>query len=199
MRGGSANGSDPADSLVASLTADIKKLGLVASSTSTHPIKEKTVFLQYIRLQHYFIRSCDTSGIVEKPERLRAVNIGLAAAKAQSLAATKVEPEYALPTASASGDLVAALGRMNLAAQGIDPLESSSPVSKTGGVPQYLTDFLSCSRSTHPSLTSEPTLYHPRLIRLPQLLILAFVTHGKIYALDSSGRNILWSSILGLR
>src|SRR6202020_1563080 len=116
-------------------------------STSIHPIKETTVFLQYIRLQHYFIRSCDMSAIVEKPERLRAVNIGLAAAIAQSLAATKVEPEYALPTASASDDLAAALGRMNLAGQGIDPLELSSPVSTTGGVPQYLTDFLSRPRS----------------------------------------------------
>ncbi|KIM77695.1 hypothetical protein PILCRDRAFT_76443 [Piloderma croceum F 1598] len=127
-------GSDPADSdsLVTSLTADIEKLGLVASSTSTHPTKETAVFLQDICLQHHFIRSRDTSAIVEKPERLRAVNVGLAAAIAhleEPPAATKVEPEYLLPTASTSDDLAAALGRMNLAAQGIDPLESSSPVS----------------------------------------------------------------------
>jgi histone deacetylase HOS3 len=111
-------GSDPADSLVASLTADIEKPGLVASSTSTHPTKETAVFLQDICLQHHFIRSRDTSAIVEKPERLRAVNVGLAAAIAhleELLAAAK--------------DLAAALGRMNLAAQGIDSLDLSAPVS----------------------------------------------------------------------
>lgn len=125
-------GSDPADSLVASLTANIEKLGLAASATSTHPTKETAVFLQDICFQHHFIRSRDTSAIVEKPERLRAVNVGLAAAIAhleESLAATKVELKYTLPTASSSDDLAVALGRMNLAAQGIDPLESSSPVS----------------------------------------------------------------------
>jgi histone deacetylase HOS3 len=90
-------GSDTTDSLVASLTTDIEKLGLVASSTSTHPIKEAAVFLQNICFQHHFIRSRDTSAIIEKPERLRAVNVGLAVAIAhleESLAATKVDPEY---------------------------------------------------------------------------------------------------------
>ncbi|KIM73669.1 hypothetical protein PILCRDRAFT_99268 [Piloderma croceum F 1598] len=101
-------------------------------SDGTQTIVETTVFLQNICLQHHFIRSRDMSAIVEKPERLRAVNVGLAAAIAhleESLAAIKVEPEYALPTASTSDDLAAALGQTNLAAQDIDPLESSSPVS----------------------------------------------------------------------
>ena len=125
-------GSEPPDSLVASLTAGIEKLGLIAPSNPTHPTEETAVFLQDICLQHRFIRSRDTSAIVERPERLRAVNIGLAAAIAhleETLAATKIEPVDTLPVASASDDLVAALGRMNLA-QGGDPLESqSSPVS----------------------------------------------------------------------
>jgi hypothetical protein len=119
---------DTADSLVASL----EKLNLVTPSAFTHPTKETAIFLQDICLQHRFIRSRDTSAIVEKPERLRAVNTGLAAAMAhleQSLAATKVD-YHALSTGSTSDDLAAALDRMNLAAQGVDPLESqSSPVS----------------------------------------------------------------------
>ena|SRR6266436_9388982 len=108
-------GSDPADSLVASLMADIEKLGLVTSSTSTHLIKE-TAVLQDIFLQHHSICSCDMSVIVKKPEHLCAVNVGLAAAIAnheESLAATKAEPEYTLHTASAS-DYLAALSWMKL-------------------------------------------------------------------------------------
>ena len=41
------------------------------------------VFLQKACLQHRYIRSRDNSNIVERPERLRAVNIGLAAAIAR--------------------------------------------------------------------------------------------------------------------
>lgn len=120
--------SEPADSLVAA----IEKLSLNTQSTSTNPTKETAIFLQDICLQHRFIRSRDTSAIVEKPERLRAVNIGLAAAMAhleQSLAITKLESS-ALSSGSADDDLAAALGRVNLAAQGANLLESlSSSVS----------------------------------------------------------------------
>ncbi|TBU48589.1 Arginase/deacetylase [Dichomitus squalens] len=41
------------------------------------------VFLQKACLQHRYIRSRDSSNIVERPERLRAINIGLAAAIAR--------------------------------------------------------------------------------------------------------------------
>ncbi|KAI0696429.1 histone deacetylase domain-containing protein [Cytidiella melzeri] len=41
-----------------------------------------TVFLQDAGLRHRFIRSKDTSNVVERPERLRAVNIGVSAAVA---------------------------------------------------------------------------------------------------------------------
>jgi len=71
-----SNSDEPGNDPVASLTADIEKLGLVASSTSTYPLKETAVFLQDVWLQHHFIRFRDTSAIVDKPERLRAVNIG---------------------------------------------------------------------------------------------------------------------------
>jgi histone deacetylase HOS3 len=121
-------GGEPADSLAAA----IEKLSLDTQLTSTNPTKETAIFLQDICLQHRFIRSRDTSAIVEKPERLRAVNIGLAAAIAhleQPLTTTKVEGS-ALSSGSADDDLAAALGRVNLAAQGADLLESlPSPVS----------------------------------------------------------------------
>ncbi|KZP21521.1 Arginase/deacetylase [Athelia psychrophila] len=70
-------------------------------------------------MQHRFIRSRDTSAIVEKPERLRAVNVGLAAAMARlESTVTKAEPD------DNAGGLVAALNKLNLASSDVDPLSS---------------------------------------------------------------------------
>lgn len=44
---------------------------------------QTAVFLQKACLQHRYIRSRDNSNIVERPERLRAVHVGLAAAVAR--------------------------------------------------------------------------------------------------------------------
>ncbi|KIM77722.1 hypothetical protein PILCRDRAFT_11810 [Piloderma croceum F 1598] len=76
-------GSDPGGSLV--LTADIEELGLVASSTSTHPTKETAVFLQDI-----------VSNIIS----FVPVTPAAIAHLEESLAATKVEPEYAFRSRS---------------------------------------------------------------------------------------------------
>jgi histone deacetylase HOS3 len=45
--------------------------------------KKSAIFIQNACLQHRYIRSKDTSSIVERPERLRAVTIGLCAAIAR--------------------------------------------------------------------------------------------------------------------
>ncbi|KAF9483589.1 histone deacetylase complex protein [Pholiota conissans] len=45
--------------------------------------KSSAIFIQNACLQHRFIRSKDTSTIVERPERLRAVTVGLSAAVAR--------------------------------------------------------------------------------------------------------------------
>jgi|SRR5882762_5089800 histone deacetylase HOS3 len=129
---------DHGDSQVTALAADIEKLNLRPRSESTPtcgPTKETAIFLQDVCLLHRFIRSRDTSAIVEKPERMRAVNIGLAAAMAhleESFASTLIQSAGSpiLSTASTSDDLAAALGRMNLATKDVDPLEfQSSPIS----------------------------------------------------------------------
>ena len=52
----------------------------VASGTT---VKKSAIFIQNACLQHRYIRSKDTSNIVERPERLRAVSIGLSAAIAR--------------------------------------------------------------------------------------------------------------------
>ncbi|KAJ2911932.1 hypothetical protein MD484_g8478, partial [Candolleomyces efflorescens] len=75
-------------------------------------LKKSAIFLQNACLQHRYIRSQDLSNIVERPERLRAVNIGLAAAISHL--------EDLLPDASGDGsstdpnDLAAALNKMTL-------------------------------------------------------------------------------------
>ena len=46
-------------------------------------VKKSAVFIQNACIQHRYIRSKDTSNIYERPERLRAVTIGLSAAIAR--------------------------------------------------------------------------------------------------------------------
>jgi histone deacetylase HOS3 len=62
-------------------------------STRTNPTT--TVFLQDACLQHKYIRTRDSSHIVERPERLRAVKIGLCAAIARL--------EESIPAATSGG------------------------------------------------------------------------------------------------
>jgi histone deacetylase HOS3 len=69
-----------------------------------------TIFLQNACFAHRYIRSRDTSAIVERPERLRAVELGLAAVIARFesvLLQTFTSPE--------PNDLVSALEQMTLA------------------------------------------------------------------------------------
>ncbi|KAH8099559.1 Arginase/deacetylase [Cristinia sonorae] len=81
-----------------------------------------TVYIQQACLRHQFIRSKDTSTIVERPERLRAVNVGIAAALARlhlhsRHAQTQVS---ATDPASKSDDdeLTAALNKLNISQPG---------------------------------------------------------------------------------
>lgn len=83
------------------------------------------MFLQKACLQHRYIRSKDQSHIVERPERLRAVHVGLAAATARlesvfsDLKNASVEVEHSAGVVKAetdADDLAAALGGLNIAA-----------------------------------------------------------------------------------
>ncbi|KAF8811572.1 histone deacetylase complex protein [Phlegmacium glaucopus] len=58
----------------------LRSLSPVSSQTI---LKKSAIFIQNACLQHRYIRSKDTSSIVERPERLRAVTIGLSAAIAR--------------------------------------------------------------------------------------------------------------------
>ncbi|KAI9058523.1 Arginase/deacetylase [Trametes sanguinea] len=82
------------------------------------------VFLQKACLQHRYIRTRDTSHIVERPERLRAVNVGLAAAVARleetapikSSAASTASGAASAPKTEDADDLTEALGKLQLSA-----------------------------------------------------------------------------------
>jgi histone deacetylase HOS3 len=94
------------------------------------------VFFQDACLQHQYIRSRDLSAIVERPERLRAVKIGIAAAVAHLEIANTVQAERDTETSGREqqvepDDLAAAMGRMNLLrdSSSTQPRHSVSPVS----------------------------------------------------------------------
>jgi histone deacetylase HOS3 len=73
------------------------------------------IYLQDDCLKHRFIRSRDTSGIVERPERLRAVKVGLAAAIAR-IEESEGALKHSDPNISVEDELAAALGKMGIAA-----------------------------------------------------------------------------------
>ncbi|EPT05331.1 hypothetical protein FOMPIDRAFT_134772 [Fomitopsis schrenkii] len=92
---------------------------LSGSASAPLPSTSTAVFLQKSCVQHRYIRSRDTSGIVERPERLRAVHVGLAAAAArlEEAFATQQSPNTSA-IAREADELASALGRLNLANPG---------------------------------------------------------------------------------
>ncbi|KAI0372304.1 Arginase/deacetylase [Pilatotrama ljubarskyi] len=97
-----------------------------------HSVPRTAVFLQKACLQHRYIRTRDNSHIVERPERLRAVNVGLAAAVAR-LEESAASPSTPTPGTNATSrvasqeedadELTRALGKLQLSA----PSQSDPP------------------------------------------------------------------------
>ncbi|KAF8120660.1 histone deacetylase domain-containing protein [Boletus edulis] len=90
------------------------------SPTGNVHAKRTAIFIQDECLKHRFIRSRDDSGIFERPERLHAVKLGLAAAisrieDAEFAINRARKPERASATGADEGDLAAALARMAIA------------------------------------------------------------------------------------
>jgi len=108
-------------------------------ATASHPppfgsntvsTSKTAVFLQDACFGHRFIRSHDTSAIVERPERLRAVQLGLAAA----IARLEVTTGVPLSSADAADDLAAVLERMNLATSASNSPSSIPVINSTAKV-----------------------------------------------------------------
>ncbi|KAJ7618768.1 Arginase/deacetylase [Roridomyces roridus] len=115
--------------------------GASSASSPTTNIPKPAIFLQDACLQHRYIRSRDTSNIVERPERLRAVTIGLSAAISRLEGFT-----VSSKTSVESDELAAQLGRLN-----IDSSSTSPPLKAAAELP------VSIVRST----TSVDILKHP--------------------------------------
>ncbi|KAG1735207.1 arginase deacetylase [Suillus lakei] len=86
----------------------------VALSSSSNAATHVKIYLQDDCLRHRFIRSRDTSNVVERPERLRAVKIGLAAAIAR-IEEAEGAPKPSDVKISVEDELAAALGKMDIA------------------------------------------------------------------------------------
>ena len=102
-----------------------------SSSPNVHG-KRTAIFIQDECFKHRFIRSRDTSGIFERPERLHAVKLGLAAAISRiedaESAINSHKSELAPVPGMDEGDLAAALARMAIAPTA-GPVPSSSSSS----------------------------------------------------------------------
>jgi histone deacetylase HOS3 len=90
-----------------------------------------SVFLQDACHKHRYIRNRDTSNIVERPERLRAVKAGLSAAIArlEESESQTVSDEPQKP--DAADDITSALSRMNLAVGSTSNIDSGVRVVKS--------------------------------------------------------------------
>ena len=83
--------------------------------TSTRFFPETTIFLQDACLQHKYIRNRDSSNIFERPERLRAVKIGLCAAISRLEEALPAIPNVTETSGSSDADsLIEAIENLRL-------------------------------------------------------------------------------------
>ncbi|KAJ7133431.1 histone deacetylase domain-containing protein [Mycena epipterygia] len=94
---------------------------------TTTPNAKPAIFLQDACFQHRYIRSRDTSAIVERPERLRAVIIGLAAAISRLEGVATPIAHEGIGNPLDPDDLASQLGRLNIESSVADP--SNRPVS----------------------------------------------------------------------
>lgn len=123
------------------------------------------VFLQNACLQHRYIRSRDTSNIVELPERLRAVKLGIAAAVARledehnivSSSSSSVEKPNVLTTSGSTASTVSAAST-NLSTDSADDLAAAlgdlNIASSSTSYPSTVSDelLLSSNSDTPPPL-----------------------------------------------
>jgi hypothetical protein len=91
------------------------------------PRPTPAIFLQDACFQHQYIRSRDTSAIVERPERLRAVTVGLAAAISRLEEVATPHPGIGDVKPLDPDDLASQLGRLNIKSGADAPLARPDP------------------------------------------------------------------------
>ncbi|KAJ3573753.1 hypothetical protein NP233_g2224 [Leucocoprinus birnbaumii] len=92
---------------------------------------ETTIFLQDACLQHKYIRNKHKSNVVERPERLRAVNVGISAAIARLESTQQPELNEEKPANNEVGELVDVMGKMRLGSPAADIGPSVVPIVKS--------------------------------------------------------------------
>ncbi|KAK7054525.1 histone deacetylase [Paramarasmius palmivorus] len=91
--------------------------------------RNSAIFIQDVCYKHKFIRSRDTSTVVERPERVRAVKVGIAAALAR-LEEVDSMPSSVSPKQSDDSDvLAAALDKMKLDGPSTTQLSTYGPIA----------------------------------------------------------------------
>jgi histone deacetylase HOS3 len=91
---------------------------------------DTAIFLQDACLQHKYIRSKDKSNVVERPERLRAINVGISGALARLESVVTGEP----PKREADGEiheLTDVLGKMRIGTPTVDVGTSIAEIVKS--------------------------------------------------------------------
>lgn len=89
--------------------------------------KKTGIFIQNSCLQHKYIRTRDLSTIVEKPERLRAVNIGLSAAIARL--EEIIAQSHVVKDESDTNGLIENMGKLSLSQSFPEVPGAPSPVT----------------------------------------------------------------------
>ena len=86
------------------------------------------IYVQEACLKHQYIRSKDLSNIVERPERLRAVNVGIAAVLARTSEVSSQPSATAEPVKAEKeeDDLVQAIGRLDITQAGPSGLKTGA-------------------------------------------------------------------------
>ena len=109
--------------------------------SSSNVASRTRVYLQEACLRHQYIRSKDVSLVVERPQRLRAINVGVAAitARLEALSGqTNRSSTSTAPDDRGQDDLTNALKNLNI---------SSSSISGSGGKHESLIDVVKSTAS----------------------------------------------------
>jgi histone deacetylase HOS3 len=91
--------------------------------------RNSAIFIQDVCYKHKFIRSRDTSTVVERPERVRAVKVGLAAALARLEEVDSTPSSVSSKPSDDPDILAAALNKMNLDGSSTTRLSTYGPIT----------------------------------------------------------------------
>ncbi|KAG9013540.1 hypothetical protein FRB94_002134 [Tulasnella sp. JGI-2019a] len=159
----------------------------VGHTTATRP----TIFLQEQCFKHRFIRRKDTSGIVERPERLRAVAAGLAVAVARleedritkgSGQVQAINPERVINAPGDGEQLAQAMSLLDLSSRPSLPMDS---------VCRIIHSNASADLDSHPAVRF---VHAPEKPAVPEEIIPDYLATLKSWSLESQSKIVAGES-----